>query len=387
MPYYYYNRIHPTSITIAMLLKALISSSFMTSSTTTKAPLFFNKRAVLSSLSSSANNFGMNNSTTTDKYSSLNVIEKRGISNAEGTMIQELERSRNDNMTSMAFAAAVTAATTASLTKNEEISASSNLNNEKESEIPQIPEECLKYDHYNGVQINISSLASNIQTNPALFQSILSNALSLWANEGKRGIWVTINKENASLIPICIELGFTFQQVSKHEQNLILTKWLPETQSRLPLGPSHQIGVGALILHPKDRRKMLVVQERTGPAAARKLWKMPTGLTDPGEDASEAAIRELKEETGLDCVFDRIVCFRQAHGGLFNRSDMFFVCLCKLAPKYEEALREGKDIELFPQEEEILCADWIDMEDYAVQGLWIESPLYKEMNGAMLKVA
>jgi ADP-ribose pyrophosphatase YjhB (NUDIX family) len=114
-------------------------------------------------------------------------------------------------------------------------------------------------------------------------------------------------------------------------------------------------------------------------------WKMPTGLTDPGEDIATAAVRELKEETGLDCIFDHIICFRQAHGGLFNRSDMFFVCLCKLAPRYDKLLEDGKEIELIPQEEEILCADWIDMEDYAQQQVWKESPLYKEMNGAMLR--
>jgi ADP-ribose pyrophosphatase YjhB (NUDIX family) len=37
-----------------------------------------------------------------------------------------------------------------------------------------------------------------------------------------------------------------------------------------------------------------------------KVWKMPTGLTDTGEDIATSAVRELKEETGLDCVFDRM---------------------------------------------------------------------------------
>lgn len=66
---------------------------------------------------------------------------------------------------------------------------------------------------------------------------------------------------------------------------------------------------------------------------------------------------------------------------------MFFVCLCKLHPKYEQKLREGGEVELLPQEEEILMADWIDMEFYAHQGTWKESPLYKEMNGAMIRAA
>lgn len=129
------------------------------------------------------------------------------------------------------------------------------------------------------------------------------------------------------------------------------------------------------------------MQERTGPAAKRKLWKMPTGLTDPGEDVAQAAVRELKEETGLECTFDKILCFRQAHGGLFGRSDLFFVCLCRLAPKYEEIIRAGGEVELSPQEEEILAADWIDVEDYAEQDVWRESPLYNEMNGAVIRAA
>ena len=44
-------------------------------------------------------------------------------------------------------------------------------------------------------------------------------------------------------------------------------KWLPEdSESRLPHGPTHQVGIGAIITHPLTG-KMLVVQEKSGPAA------------------------------------------------------------------------------------------------------------------------
>ena len=98
--------------------------------------------------------------------------------------------------------------------------------------------------------------------------------------------------------------------------------WLLDSPSHLPLGPTHQVGIRALVLHPITG-KMLVVQEKSGQAAAWKLWKMPTGLADPGEDIVDAAIREVKEETGLDCSFDHIVCFLQAHGATLGKLDMF----------------------------------------------------------------
>lgn len=251
------------------------------------------------------------------------------------------------------------------------------------------PETSLKHDTYDGVTLDITTLISLPHHALTLadanaFGNLLGKALEIWTKTGRKGIWIKIPTSHSHLIaPACSLHGFDFQHAESGF--CVLTKWLPKgTASRLPNGPTHQVGIGALVIHPVTG-KMLAVQERSGPAARAKLWKMPTGLTDPGEDIAVASVRELKEETGLDCVFDRILCIRQAHGGLFGRSDMFCVCLCKLAPEYEQRLKEGGEIDLVPQEEEILMADWIDFDSYTNQGLWKGSPLYEEMNQAMMR--
>ena len=248
------------------------------------------------------------------------------------------------------------------------------------------PEEALTYDTYGGVTINMNELTKEgEEMDSESFVRSLEASLNLWKSEGKRGIWINIPTNCSNVVPLCAKLGFEFQ----HAKNglLVMTQWLPEdSHSRLPHGPTHQVGIGAVILHPVTH-KMLVVQEKTGPAAAKKLWKMPTGLTDPGEDIVEAAIREAKEETGLDVEFDRIICMRQAHGGIFNHSDMFFVCLLHLAPKYKEDLMKGIEVELIPQEEEIAEIKWMSTDEFASQEVWQGSPLYKELNNAMIRVA
>ena len=57
---------------------------------------------------------------------------------------------------------------------------------------------------------------------------------------------------------------------------------------------------------------------------------------------------------------------------------MFCVCLCKLTPEYEQRLKEGGEIDLVPQEEEILMADWIDLIHTRIRDFGREVPCTKK---------
>jgi len=104
---------------------------------------------------------------------------------------------------------------------------------------------------------------------------------------------------------------------------------------------------------------------------------MPTGLLDPGEDVGEAAVRELKEETGLDGTLERVLCMRQAHSE-GRASDLFFICLLRLHnPNQTPVL----------QQEEIADLTWMAPEEYANQELWSESPVYQELNASIIRAA
>jgi 8-oxo-dGTP pyrophosphatase MutT (NUDIX family) len=294
---------------------------------------------------------------------------------------ENFSRGQRNNTLYMSTAA-VSIAGGASILENDDDLSTTTLC-EEESEI--FPEEVLKHDTYNGVTIDVGKFVGGDPLDVSAFEKMLGNSLDIWRQEGKRGLWINIPTSCSGVVPICTELGFEFQFAKNGL--LVMTQWLPQnSSSRLPHGPTHQVGVGVIVLHPITQ-KMLVVQEKTGPAAAKKLWKMPTGLTDPGEDIVDAAVREAKEETGLDLEFDRIMVMRQAHGGFFNQSDMFFICLLKLAPKYEEGLKNGEEIPLNPQEEEIAEIKWMSMDDFASQETWQGSPLYEELNGSFIKVA
>jgi 8-oxo-dGTP diphosphatase len=63
-------------------------------------------------------------------------------------------------------------------------------------------------------------------------------------------------------------------------------------QREFPAAPL--VGVGAVIVH--DGR-VLLVQRGTEPARGR--WSIPGGLIEVGEALSEAVVREVREETGL----------------------------------------------------------------------------------------
>jgi ADP-ribose pyrophosphatase YjhB (NUDIX family) len=227
--------------------------------------------------------------------------------------------------------------------------------------------ESLQYDNYNGVTLRL-------EQDDEYFSQRLASSLERWGSEGRRGVWIHLPTPLAHHVPICTNLGFDFH--SAKPGMLILTKWLPaDSESRLPHGPTHQVGVGTLVLNQAG--EMLVVQEKTGPAAKFKLWKLPTGLLDPGEDVATAAIRELQEETGLEATLEKILCIRHATSS-DRQSDLFFVCLLKL--------KDPTQIPR-PQEDEIADIKWMSVDQFVHQDLWNGSPVYKELNRAMVYAA
>ena len=114
------------------------------------------------------------------------------------------------------------------------------------------------------------------------------------------------------------------------------------------------VGVGALI---QDGDKYMLIKRAVEPDAG--LWSIPGGLVEIGEKAEEAAVREAREETGLDVevvnllgVVDKIVRDED------SRIRFHFVIVDYLVRPRGGALRAASDA---------LEARWVraeEMEDY-----------------------
>ncbi|MEM7111565.1 MAG: NUDIX hydrolase [Chloroflexota bacterium] len=63
-----------------------------------------------------------------------------------------------------------------------------------------------------------------------------------------------------------------------------------------------KVGVGVYVM---QEEKVLLVRRVMEPE--RGKWSVPAGFLDQGEDPKETAVREAKEETGLDVVIDSLI--------------------------------------------------------------------------------
>ena len=103
-------------------------------------------------------------------------------------------------------------------------------------------------------------------------------------------------------------------------------------ESKLPLFAHHTVGAAGICLTERSDGELLVlaIREAHGPTAQLEgFWKLPGGAVDPREDISDAAIREVMEETGVKAEFVSLVAFRETHGALHGVTDLY--CVCHLA--------------------------------------------------------
>ncbi|KAK1567747.1 hypothetical protein Q3G72_016145 [Acer saccharum] len=214
-------------------------------------------------------------------------------------------------------------------------------------------------DLHGGVTVEIKEPMDS-----KLFASMLGTSLSHWRQQGKRGVWIKLPIEFSNLVEPTVKEGFRYHHAES--DYLMLVKWIPETSNMLPANASHRVGIGAFVTN--DKGEVLVVQERNGRFKGTNVWKLPTGTVDEGEDIYTAAIREVKEETGVDTEFIEVLCFRQSHRSFFRKSDLFFVCMLR-----------PSSFEIQKQDSEIEAAQWMRAEDYAAQPFNQKNEIFKNM--------
>ena len=185
------------------------------------------------------------------------------------------------------------------------------------------------------------------------FEAALTASLDRWRRDGVRGVWLEVPAALVKYLPAALERGFRLR--GGDATHVLCCAWLPGGESPLPPGPTHQVGVGAVVTDRAGR--LLLVQEAVGPAQGR--WKLPTGLCEANEDVGTAAAREVREETGLDVRPAEVLAVRHSHGFHRGVSDVFFCVRC-------EVIDEGAV--LTPQAGEIARVAWrpvVDAHDAA----------------------
>ncbi len=77
-----------------------------------------------------------------------------------------------------------------------------------------------------------------------------------------------------------------------------------------------RVTVVALVFIQQERSILLVKQ-----SYGNQYWSLPGGAMEPGESIDQAAIREVKEETGLDIRLIRVV-------GLYSKPNESALAVC-----------------------------------------------------------
>ncbi|KAH6761738.1 hypothetical protein C2S52_019171 [Perilla frutescens var. hirtella] len=251
-------------------------------------------------------------------------------------------------------------------------------------------------DEYDGVVIEASSLPSTAN----VFASQLRASLAYWRSKGKKGIWLKLFEEQADLVPIAIQLRL-YMHVESTIKTVVLSLSLSLSHNiyiyiyiyiyisggfRVPscgrricyadtvdckramlaaVWALPPIGIAAFVIN--HHNQVLAVKEKCS-CSCSGVWKLPTGFIDKSEELFSGAVREVKEETGIDTEFLELVAFRHVHRVAFDKSDLLFVCM--LNPL---------SLEIQIDENEIQDAKWISVDEVLSQQFYKEDGMLKRV--------
>ena len=175
-------------------------------------------------------------------------------------------------------------------------------------------------NRFGGMYIHADGLPDSAD----LFSDMLQKALHAWKDAARKVAWLDIPSAKSHLIPAAVARGFQFHHCEG--EHLILITRLIEDAFIFPYA-SHYAAAGAVVL--SEENDLLVVKERYRNPDRKEFYKLPGGLLNEAEHIADAAVREVREETGIEAEFQALTCFRHIHHLNFGKSNFYFICRMK----------------------------------------------------------
>jgi ADP-ribose pyrophosphatase YjhB (NUDIX family) len=104
----------------------------------------------------------------------------------------------------------------------------------------------------------------------------------------------------------------------RREQDHFVQEWLESVGEGVPGYVTPKVAVGSIV--GDDQGRILLVQRKDS-----GVWLYPTGWADVGYSAAEVAMKEVYEETGIECEPQRLVAVIDGLRMGFTRFGMYMI--------------------------------------------------------------